>query len=67
MAILNGINHASVARLKKTIEIVKNDPLYKDLIGLRSMVSSNDDYSQYRLNLKSSSMPCIPYMYFNLT
>lgn len=62
MAILAGINSASVLRLKQTRQVVENKKIYKRFQSLERLMSSDRSYSSYRLALKTSGSPGIPYL-----
>ena len=63
MAIMTGLGHKSITRLKQTFDIVQLMPVLKDYQTLKSLVSFKDDFSKYRFALSASSLPCIPYVY----
>ncbi|KAF7726579.1 hypothetical protein EC973_008624 [Apophysomyces ossiformis] len=59
MAVLAGINSAAVLRLKQTHELLSEKKIYKQLQSLERLMSSD---SSYRLALKQSEPPGIPYL-----
>ncbi|KAG0164949.1 hypothetical protein DFQ30_009167 [Apophysomyces sp. BC1015] len=62
MAVLAGINSAAVLRLKQTHEVVAEKKIYKQLQSLERLMSSDRSFSSYRLALKQSEPPGIPYL-----
>jgi len=66
MAIIAGLEDSAVHRLYKTWEIV-NDNLKKTYESLRQLMSSTQNYKQFRLSLHIANPPCIPYMGVYLT
>ncbi|CAO3652165.1 unnamed protein product [Cunninghamella blakesleeana] len=62
MAILAGINNTSVLRLKQTQQFIVKKKIYKKFQSLEKLMSSHRSYCSYRLALKQSSSPCIPYL-----
>ncbi|KAI7897374.1 ras guanine nucleotide exchange factor domain-containing protein [Mucor mucedo] len=64
MAILAGINSASVLRLKQTRQGVATKKVYKQFQSLERLMSTDKSFSSYRMALKASSSgaPGIPYL-----
>ncbi|CAO3651379.1 unnamed protein product [Cunninghamella echinulata] len=62
MAILAGINNTSVLRLRQTQQHIVKKKIYKKFQSLEKLMSSHRSYCSYRLALKQSSSPCIPYL-----
>ncbi|KAI8374367.1 ras guanine nucleotide exchange factor domain-containing protein [Radiomyces spectabilis] len=62
MALLAGINSAAILRLKQTRGAVSVKKIYKQLQSLECLMSSNRSFSSYRLALKASETPGIPYL-----
>jgi hypothetical protein len=62
MAVMNGVDHSSIRRLKDTMKIVRNSASSEIFESLKKLLSSKDDYEVYRQALESSGLPCIPYM-----
>ncbi|KAI9321273.1 ras guanine nucleotide exchange factor domain-containing protein [Dichotomocladium elegans] len=62
MAVLAGLNSAPVLRLKQTREAVKDKKIYKQFQSLERLMSSDRSFSSYRLALKASEAPGIPYL-----
>ena len=62
MAVLAGLNSASVLRLKQTREVVSDKKLFKQFKSLERLMSSDRSFSSYRLALKASEAPGIPYL-----
>ncbi|KAI7855089.1 ras guanine nucleotide exchange factor domain-containing protein [Circinella umbellata] len=62
MAILAGLNSASVLRLKQTREAISDKKLFKQFKSLERLMSSDRSFSSYRLALKASEAPGIPYL-----
>lgn len=61
MAVLAGINNASVLRLRETRQLV--DPkVIKDFEGLESLMSTNGSYCLYRQALEETKGAGIPYL-----
>lgn len=65
MAILAGINSASVLRLKQTRHAVITKKIYKQFQSLEKLMSTDKSFCSYRMALKASSgggAPGIPYL-----
>ncbi|KAI9245386.1 ras guanine nucleotide exchange factor domain-containing protein [Phascolomyces articulosus] len=62
MAVLAGLNSASVLRLKQTRDAVSDKKLFKQFQSLERLMSSDRSFSSYRLALKASEAPGIPYL-----
>lgn len=64
MAILAGINSASVLRLKQTRQAILPKKIYKQFQSLEKLMSTDKSFSSYRMALKASSSgtPGIPYL-----
>lgn len=64
MAILAGINSASVLRLKQTRQGVATKKVFKQFQSLERLMSTDKSFSSYRMALKASSSgaPGIPYL-----
>ncbi|KAI9265877.1 ras guanine nucleotide exchange factor domain-containing protein [Helicostylum pulchrum] len=64
MAILAGINSASVLRLKQTRQAILTKKIYKQFQSLEKLMSTDKSFSSYRMALKASSSgtPGIPYL-----
>ncbi|KAI8079218.1 ras guanine nucleotide exchange factor domain-containing protein [Thamnidium elegans] len=64
MAILAGINSASVLRLKQTRQAIFTKKIYKQFQSLEKLMSTDKSFSSYRMALKASSSgtPGIPYL-----
>ncbi|KAI7870741.1 ras guanine nucleotide exchange factor domain-containing protein [Spinellus fusiger] len=62
MAILAGINNAAVLRLRQTREVVSNKKIYKQFQSLEKLMSTDRSFSSYRMALKASGTPGIPYL-----
>ena len=62
MAILAGINSASLLRLKQTRKFLIGKTAYKNYLGLEGLMSSDKSFKEYRNALKKSEMPCVPYL-----
>ncbi|ORY93391.1 ras guanine nucleotide exchange factor domain-containing protein [Syncephalastrum racemosum] len=60
MAILAGLNSASVLRLKQTREAISEKKIFKQFQSLERLMSSDRSFSSYRLALKASEAPGIP-------
>ncbi|OLL21822.1 Ras guanine nucleotide exchange factor A, partial [Neolecta irregularis DAH-3] len=62
MAILAGINNASILRLHSTKELVKQRPAYRYFMSLERLMSSDRSFSAYRLAMKMTTGEKIPYL-----
>ncbi|KAI9273633.1 ras guanine nucleotide exchange factor domain-containing protein [Sporodiniella umbellata] len=62
MAVLAGINNASVLRLKQTRQAVIGKKLYKQFQSLERLMSSDKSFCSYRMALKATKGPGIPYL-----
>ncbi|RCH84907.1 hypothetical protein CU098_003692, partial [Rhizopus stolonifer] len=62
MAILAGINSAAVLRLKQTRQVVSTKKVYKQFQSLERLMSTDRSFSSYRMALKASDAPGIPYL-----
>ncbi|CEP12870.1 hypothetical protein [Parasitella parasitica] len=62
MAILAGINSASVLRLKQTRQAVCTKKVYKQFQSLERLMSTDRSFSSYRMALKATGAPGIPYL-----
>ncbi|KAI8150045.1 ras guanine nucleotide exchange factor domain-containing protein [Fennellomyces sp. T-0311] len=62
MAVLAGLNSASVLRMKQTREAISDKKIYKQFQSLERLMSSDRSFSSYRLALKASEAPGIPYL-----
>jgi hypothetical protein len=62
MAVINGVDHSSIRRMKQTMKIVKGSSSNESFDTLKRILSSKDDYELYRQMLETSGLPCIPYM-----
>ena len=62
MAILAGLNYASVHRLKFTREEMPKH-IQQVFNELQAALSSNQSYKEYRTLLSRANPPCIPYLY----
>ncbi|ORX55209.1 ras GEF [Hesseltinella vesiculosa] len=62
MALLAGINNASILRLKHTQAAIEKRKIFKRFQSLERLMSSDRSFASYRLALKASSRsPHIPY------
>ncbi|KAK9717180.1 hypothetical protein K7432_006399 [Basidiobolus ranarum] len=66
MAIMCGLNSSMIARLKKTWSLLpgKHETLTENL---RRITDHSRNYSEYRKQLKESSLPCLPFLGIYLT
>ncbi|KAG2184491.1 hypothetical protein INT43_000400 [Umbelopsis isabellina] len=62
MAVLAGINSASVLRLRHTRDWVSVKKIYKQFQSLERLMSTDRSFGSYRLALKASEAPGIPYL-----
>ncbi|CAO3649811.1 unnamed protein product [Mucor fragilis] len=62
MAILAGINSASVLRLKQTRQAVSTKKVFKQFQSLERLMSTDKSFSSYRMALKATGAPGIPYL-----
>ncbi|KAK4521503.1 uncharacterized protein ATC70_012119 [Mucor velutinosus] len=62
MAILAGINSASVLRLKQTRQAVCTKKVFKQFQSLERLMSTDRSFSSYRMALKATGAPGIPYL-----
>jgi hypothetical protein len=62
MAILAGVNSASILRLKQTRHAVATKKVYKQFQSLERLMSTDRSFSSYRIALKASGAPGIPYL-----
>ncbi|KAI7886138.1 ras GEF [Lichtheimia hyalospora FSU 10163] len=62
MAVLAGLNSAPVLRLKQTREAMTDKKIYKQFQSLERLMSSDRSFSSYRLALKASEPPGVPYL-----
>ncbi|KAI8639973.1 ras guanine nucleotide exchange factor domain-containing protein [Parasitella parasitica] len=62
MAILAGINSASVLRLKRTRQAVFTKKVFKQFQSLERLMSTDRSFSSYRMALKATGAPGIPYL-----
>ncbi|CAO3624579.1 unnamed protein product [Mucor hiemalis] len=62
MAVLAGINSAAVLRLKQTRQAVSTKKVYKQYQSLERLMSTDKSFSSYRMALKASGAPGIPYL-----
>ena len=66
MAVLSGLESASVYRLKQTWELVPTK-LMETYTNLKSLMSSELSFKRYREHLKNVNPPTIPYLGISLT
>ncbi|ORY03974.1 ras GEF, partial [Basidiobolus meristosporus CBS 931.73] len=66
MAIMCGLNSSMISRLKKTWNLLpgKHETLTENL---RRITDHSRNYSEYRRQLKESSLPCLPFLGIYLT
>lgn len=62
MAVLAGINNASVLRLKQTRQVVIGKKIYKQFQSLELLMSSDKSFCSYRMALRATKGPGIPYL-----
>ncbi|RUP48548.1 hypothetical protein BC936DRAFT_144412, partial [Jimgerdemannia flammicorona] len=62
MAILAGINSAPIMRLKNTRDLISVKKIHKSFKSLERLMGSDKSFSTYRLALKNSEPPGIPYI-----
>ncbi|KAL0094516.1 ras guanine nucleotide exchange factor domain-containing protein, partial [Phycomyces blakesleeanus] len=62
MAILAGINNAAVLRLRLTRESISSKKIFKQYQSLEKLMSTDRSFSSYRMALKASETPGIPYL-----
>lgn len=62
MAVLAGINSAAVLRLRHTRDWVSVKKIYKQFQSLERLMSTDRSFGSYRLALKASEAPGIPYL-----
>ncbi|KAI9013803.1 ras guanine nucleotide exchange factor domain-containing protein [Phycomyces nitens] len=62
MAILAGINNAAVLRLRLTRESISSKKIFKQYQSLEKLMSTDRSFSSYRMALKASESPGIPYL-----
>lgn len=62
MAILAGINSASILRLKQTRQAVCTKKVFKQFQSLERLMSTDRSFSSYRMALKATGAPGIPYL-----
>ena len=62
MAIMAGINSASVLRLRQTRQAIITKKIYKQFQSLERLMSTDKSFSSYRMALKASGAPGIPYL-----
>ncbi|KAL1918224.1 uncharacterized protein VTP21DRAFT_3490 [Calcarisporiella thermophila] len=61
-AVLAALNNGPVGRLTQTFAVVRQRPIYQKYQGLVTLMSSDRSYQNYRLALKGSTAPCVPYL-----
>lgn len=61
MEVLAALNSPAVTRLKKTWELVGEDPMAR-LDAIQKLMSHNGSYKEYRLVLRDVDPPCLPYL-----
>ena len=61
IAVLNGLAHGSISRLKKTFAKVDKTVKTK-MEELQTLARPGDNYKHLREELKKASNPCIPYL-----
>jgi len=66
MAVLSALLSTSVSRLAQTQKYVveKGKDAFTSLQELNRLMSSEKSFKIYRQALKSSELPCVPYLYF---
>ena len=62
MAILAGINSAAILRLKQTQQAIANKKVYQQFLSLERLMSTDRSFNSYRMALKASDAPGIPYL-----
>ncbi|KAI8973848.1 ras guanine nucleotide exchange factor domain-containing protein [Pilobolus umbonatus] len=62
MAVLAGINSASILRLKQTRHAIASKKIFKQFQSLERLMSTDKSFSSYRMALKASGAPGIPYL-----
>ncbi|KAI8371254.1 ras guanine nucleotide exchange factor domain-containing protein [Choanephora cucurbitarum] len=62
MAILAGINSAAILRLKQTQRAIANKKVYPQFLSLERLMSTDRSFHNYRMALKASDAPGIPYL-----
>jgi len=62
MAFVAGINCVAIKRLKQTRQILENRTCARQYKELETLLNSEKSFSAYRLALKQSELPCVPYL-----
>ncbi|KAL2913029.1 hypothetical protein HK105_207484 [Polyrhizophydium stewartii] len=62
IAVIAGINSSPIARLKHTLQHISDHQIYAEFKELEDLMSSFKSFARYRVALKQSSSPCIPYL-----
>ncbi|KAI8811841.1 ras guanine nucleotide exchange factor domain-containing protein, partial [Cladochytrium replicatum] len=62
MAIIAGINSHPIFRLKQTRRLIENKASFKQYEVLQDLMGMHHGFANYRAALKTSEMPCIPYL-----
>lgn len=62
MAFIAGINCASIQRMRQTKQILENRTCSRQYKELETLMNSERSFSAYRLALKQSELPCVPYL-----
>jgi len=62
MAFIAGINCASIQRLKQTKQILENRTCARQYKELETLTNSEKSFAAYRLALRQSELPCVPYL-----
>lgn len=62
MAVLCGINCTPVLRLKQTWKLVDGKKATKEFLKIEKLMRAEKSFEVYRRALKSSGMPCVPYL-----
>jgi len=62
MAFIAGINCVAIKRLKQTRQILENRTCARQYKELETLLNSEKSFSAYRLALKQSELPCVPYL-----
>jgi len=62
MAFIAGINCASIQRLKQTKQILENRTCARQYKELETLMNSEKSFAAYRLALRQSELPCVPYL-----
>ncbi|KAI9025102.1 ras guanine nucleotide exchange factor domain-containing protein [Phycomyces nitens] len=61
MAILSAFDNSAVGRLKRTWEMV-GTRTHQILSSIRKLMGANRNFNQYRILIRSSNPPCIPFL-----